>query len=117
MIRDEDVPAKARKIGAHMKERLEALGQRYELIGDIRGRGQLVGIELVRDRYTKEPATAEGKAITKHCFENGLIFSVRRNGSVLRFVPPATTTADQIDSAMDLLGKAIELAAPRSHHA
>ena len=117
VIRDEDVPAKARKIGAHMKERLEALGQRYELIGDIRGRGQLIGIELVRDRYTKEPATAEGKAIAKHCFENGLIFSVRREGSVLRFVPPATTTADQIDSAMDLLGKAIELTAPRGQHA
>ena len=116
VIRDEDVPAKARKIGAHMKERLEALGQRYELIGDIRGRGQLVGIELVRDRYTKEPATAEGKAIAKHCFENGLIFSVRRDGSVLRFVPPATTTPDQIDAAMDLLGKSIELAAPKGGH-
>ena len=111
MVRDENVPAKARKIGAHMRERLEALGQRYELIGDIRGRGQLMGVELVRDRYLKEPATSEGKAISKYCFENGLIFSVRREGSVLRFVPPSTTTPDQIDSAMDLLGKAIELAA------
>jgi 2,2-dialkylglycine decarboxylase (pyruvate) len=113
VIRDEDVPAKARKIGAHMKERLETLGQRYELIGDIRGRGQLIGIELVRDRYTKEPATTEGRAIAKHCFEHGLIFSVRRDGSVLRFVPPATTTEAQIDAAMDRLGKAIELAAPK----
>ena len=72
-----------------------------------------MGIELVRDRFTKEPATAEGKAIAKHCFENGLIFSVRRDGSVLRFVPPATTTADQIDAAMDLLGKAIEVNAAK----
>ena len=114
VIRDEDVPAKARKIGEQMRERLEALAQRYELIGDVRGRGQLMGIELVRDRYTKEPATAEGKAIARKCFEDGLIFSVRREGSVLRFVPPSTTTEDQIDLAMDRLGGAIEHAVPRS---
>jgi 2,2-dialkylglycine decarboxylase (pyruvate) len=115
VIRDEDVPAKARKIGAHMRERLEVLAQRYELIGDIRGRGQLMGIELVRDRYTKEPATAEGRSIAKRCFENGLIFSVRREGSVLRFVPPASTTEGQMDAAMDVLGKAVELAASGTH--
>jgi 4-aminobutyrate aminotransferase-like enzyme len=96
-----------------MKERLEVLAQRYELIGDIRGRGQLMGIELVRDRYTKEPATVEGKSIAKHCFENGLIFSVRREGSVLRFVPPASTTEGQMDAAMDVLGRAVELAVSR----
>jgi 2,2-dialkylglycine decarboxylase (pyruvate) len=113
VIRDEDVPAKARRIGVHLRERFEILQQRYEMIGDIRGRGQLTGIELVRDRHTKEPATEEGKKIGQYCFGRGLIFSVRRNGSVLRFVPPATTTADQIDAAMDILGDAIEEVAPR----
>jgi 2,2-dialkylglycine decarboxylase (pyruvate) len=108
VIEGEDVPAKARKIGAQMPERLEAHMQRYEMIGDVRGRGQLTGIELVRDRQSKEPATDEGRAIGRYCFEHGLIFSLRRNGSVLRFVPPATTTADQIDSAMDILGDALE---------
>ncbi len=110
VVRDEDVPAKARKIGAHMRERLEMFQQRYEIIGDIRGHGQLMGIELVRNRFTKEPATGEGKAIAKYCFEHGLIFSARRDGSVLRFVPPATTTEGQMDSAMDLLGQAMESA-------
>ena len=113
VIEHENVPEKARKIGEHMRARLEAFQQRYEMIGDVRGRGQLTGIELVRDRQSKEPATDEGKAIGKYCFDNGLIFSLRRNGSVLRFVPPATTTPDQIDSAMDLIGKAIEQAAPK----
>jgi 2,2-dialkylglycine decarboxylase (pyruvate) len=73
----------------------------------------LIGVELVRDRHSKEPATDEGRAIGKYCFDNGLIFSLRRNGSVLRLVPPATTTEGQIDSAMDLLGKAIESVAPK----
>lgn len=108
VVEGEDVPAKARRIGAQMRERLEALMQRYELIGDIRGRGQLIGVELVRSRSTKEPATDEGRAIGKLCFASGLIFSLRRDGSVLRFVPPATTTPGQIDQAMDVLGEALE---------
>lgn len=116
VIEQEDVPAKARVIGAQMKERLEALQQRYELIGDIRGHGQLKGVELVRDRHTKEPATEEGRRISRHCFEAGLIFSVRRNGSVLRFVPPATTTPDQIDRAIDILAGALEAVSFSRHH-
>jgi len=113
VIEKENVPEKARKIGAHMRLRLEAFQQRYEMIGDVRGRGQLTGIELVRDRQTKEPATDEGKAVGKFCFQQGLIFSLRRDGSVLRFVPPSTTTDDQIDAAMDLVGKALETVAPK----
>jgi 2,2-dialkylglycine decarboxylase (pyruvate) len=113
IIEKENVPEKARKIGAHMRLRLEAFQQRYEMIGDVRGRGQLTGIELVRDRQTKEPATDEGKAVGKFCFQQGLIFSLRRDGSVLRFVPPSTTTDDQIDVAMDLVGKALETVAPK----
>ncbi len=109
VIEQEDIPAKARRIGAQMHERLTALQQRYDIIGDVRGRGQLMGIELVRDRQSKVPATDEGRRIGRLCFENGLIFSLRRNGSVLRFVPPATTTEAQIDHAMDLLGRVLEV--------
>jgi 2,2-dialkylglycine decarboxylase (pyruvate) len=109
VIEEEDVPAKARAIGAAMRKRLDALQQRYELIGDVRGRGQLTGVELVRDRQTKEPASEVGRRIHKMCFEAGLIFSLRRNGSVLRFVPPATTRPDQIDRAMEILESAIEV--------
>jgi 2,2-dialkylglycine decarboxylase (pyruvate) len=108
VIEQEDVPAKARRIGTHMRERLGALQQRYELVGDVRGQGQITGIELVRDRQSKQPATDEGREIGRLCFERGLIFSLRRSGSVLRFVPPATTTEGQIDQAMDLLAEALE---------
>src|SRR5216684_1177979 len=118
VVEQEDVPARARAIGTQMHDRLEAFRQRYELIGDVRGRGQLTGVELVRDRHAKAPATDEGRRIGKLCFEQGLIFSLRRNGSVLRFVPPATTTPDQIDRAMDILGGALEtVSASRDRHA
>jgi len=113
VIQQEDVPAKARRIGTLLRERFEELQQRYEMIGQIRGRGQLIGIELVRNRHTKEPATDEGRAIGQYCFAHGLIFSIRRNGSVLRFVLPASTTAGQIDAAADILKDAIEANAAR----
>jgi 2,2-dialkylglycine decarboxylase (pyruvate) len=108
VIVEEDVPAKARAIGARIREHLDAMRQCYDIIGDIRGRGQLTGIELVRDRESKEPATEEGRAIGQACFDAGLIFSLRRQGSVLRLVPPATTTPGQIDAAMEILRRAIE---------
>ena len=107
VLEREDLPAKARQLGGYLKLKLNELSERFEIIGDVRGRGLLQGIELVRDRHSKEPATTEGKAITEQCLEDGLIFSVRREGSVLRFVPPASTTEDQIDRAVDILEQAI----------
>ncbi len=97
----------ARRLSARLKSKLQALGERFEIIGDVRGRGLLLGIELVRDRETKEPATTEGRAIAQRCLEHGLIFSLRREGSVLRFVPPASTTDDQIEEAAAILEEAI----------
>ena len=97
----------ARRLGGRLKSKLQGLAERFEKVGDVRGRGLLLGIELVRDRDTKEPATTEGRAIAQRCLENGLIFSLRREGSVLRFVPPASTTEEQIDEAAAILEGAI----------
>jgi len=99
------------RIGAYWREHLERLAQKHEIIGDIRGRGLLQGIELVTDRLTKEPAYEQGKAIGRWCLENGLILSVRRKGSVFRFVPPFTTTEAQLDQAAEILDQAITRAA------
>ncbi len=101
----------AQRIGAYWREHLGRLAQRHEIIGDIRGRGLLQGIELVRDRTTREPALEEGRQIGRDCLENGLILSVRRNGSVFRFVPPFTTTESQMDQAADILDHALGQAA------
>ncbi|MDE2745475.1 MAG: aspartate aminotransferase family protein [Chloroflexota bacterium] len=108
VLEEQDLAAHARYLGGYLKSKLHELAERFEIIGDIRGRGLLQGIELVRDRQTREPATTEGKAITERCLQDGLIFSVRRDGSVLRFVPPASTTEDQIDRALDILSNALE---------
>ncbi len=96
----------AKNIGAYWRSHLEELARRHSMIGDIRGRGLVQGIELVEDRVTKEPAYRAGQEIGRICLENGLILSVRRRGSVFRFVPPFTTTEDQMDLAADILDHA-----------
>jgi 2,2-dialkylglycine decarboxylase (pyruvate) len=108
IVLSEDVPAKARALGTHLRARLAELMERHDLIGDIRGSGLLIGIELVRDRDTKEPALVEGLEIERLCLEDGLIFSTRRGGAVLRFAPPATTTTSQLDQAMEILERALD---------
>ena len=108
VVEQDRVPEKARKLGGYLKAKLQGLADRFELIGDVRGRGLLQGIELVHSRETKEPATDAGPRIAAHALREGLIFSVRREGSVLRFVPPATTTEAQIDHAMEILADALE---------
>ncbi len=108
VVEQDRVPEKARKLGAQLKSKLLALAERFEIIGDVRGRGLLQGIELVRSRETKEPATEAGPQIAARALREGLIFSVRREGSVLRFVPPATTTEAQLDHAIDILTDALE---------
>ena len=107
-LEQEDLAGKARRLGGYLKAKLQTLAERFELIGDVRGRGLLLGVELVRDRRSKEPATTEGRAITQRCLENGLIFSLRREGSVIRLVPPASTTEAQIDEAAAILEEALE---------
>ena len=107
-ILEEDVPARAAAIGTYWQARMRDLQQRYELIGDVRGRGCLQGIELVRDRATKEPAAEEANEIFCLCIEQGLLFSVRgAHGNVVRFVPPVTTSESQIDQATDILESAM----------
>ena len=110
IIMEEILVDVSNRIGTYWREHLERLSQKHEIIGDIRGRGLLQGIELVTDRQTREPAYEQGRAIGRWCQENGLILSVRRKGSVFRFVPPFTTTETQIDQAAEILDQAISRA-------
>jgi 2,2-dialkylglycine decarboxylase (pyruvate) len=91
-------------IGARWQDNMRVLQQRYEMIGDIRGRGLLQGIELVRDRGTKEPAIELAANTYRRCLADGLMFSVRgKHKNVLRFVPPFTTTDAELDHATEIL--------------
>jgi 2,2-dialkylglycine decarboxylase (pyruvate) len=107
VITGEDLPARARELGAYWRGHLDVLASKHEVIGDVRGRGLLQGIELVRDRIGREPDLALGRAVARHCLEAGLLLSVRRNGCVLRFVPPFCSTPAEMDRAAEILDSAI----------
>ena len=107
IIVKENLTQKAQDLGGYWKSHLKKLQQDHEIVGDVRGRGLIQGIELVKDRRSKEPAFPEGREIASRCLEDGLIFSVRRGGSVLRFVPPFTTSTQQMDTAAEIVDRAI----------
>ncbi len=107
-IVENDLPKRALEIGEHWQSNVRALEQRYDIIGDVRGRGLMQGIELVRDRYSKEPATEIAAEVYRYSLKHGLMFSVRgKFKNVLRFVPPFTTTGAQLDQASNILESAV----------
>ncbi len=110
VIQDEQLAEKATEIGSYWHGHLEELASSHEVIGDVRGRGLLHGIELVKDRESKEPAFEVGQQLERECVDSGLFFSMRRGGSVIRFVPPWTTTRAQFDAAADILDRGLRKA-------
>ena len=110
-IEREDLIPRAVEMGAYLRTGLETLQQRYEAIGDVRGDGLLLGVELVEDRETRKPHHALGAVTTARCFELGLSMNIRRRperGSVWRIAPPLTVTADEIDRGLDILDRALK---------
>jgi len=86
------------------------LQQKYEVIGDVRCRGLLLGVELVEDREGRVPHHKLGAMTTERCLELGLSMNIRRRperGSVWRIAPPLTVTTEEIDTAAGILDQAL----------
>ena len=110
VIAEEQLVARAGTMGAYLRGRLEDLQQKHEVIGDVRGLGLLLGVELVQDRAGRAPAHALGALTTQKCFEKGLSMNIRRRperGSVWRIAPPLTVSHDEIDRAVTILDEAL----------
>ena len=106
IVFEEDMPGKAAQIERWIKSAFRKMAKEFEWIGDIRGRGVLLGIELVADRQTKAPANAETQKIYDYALDKGLIFQirgVRELKNVIRLVPPMTSTRAEVDHAMSIL--------------
>jgi 2,2-dialkylglycine decarboxylase (pyruvate) len=119
IVIEEDMAGRAARIEQRIKAAFVEMARDFELIGDIRGRGVLIGIELVTDRERKTPANTEAKEIARLCQQNGLIFQLRGVGdllNVIRLVPPMTTSDAEIDRAMSIIRDAIA-AVSRRHRA
>jgi alanine-glyoxylate transaminase/(R)-3-amino-2-methylpropionate-pyruvate transaminase len=115
VIDAEGIQANALKVGNHLKGRLLDLQERQPLIGDVRGMGLMLGVELVRDRQSKEPATSETADVHELCKDRGLLVGKGGlYGNVLRIKPPMCLTVDDADFLVDCLDEVLGLVAARA---
>jgi 4-aminobutyrate aminotransferase-like enzyme len=101
VIRDENLIENARKVGAYLKQGLRGLKSRHSLIGDVRGTGLALGVELVRDRISLEPATQETARLLNLIRDEGvLVGSEGKYANILKIRPPIVLTVEQADIAI-----------------
>ena len=108
IMEKEKLVEKAKKDGEYLKERLDELKKKYPFIGDVRGRGMVYGIEFVKDRNTKEPASELAKEIVLKSVENGLMVGkLGLYGNVLRVAPPLVIERELIDKSVEIFDKVL----------
>ncbi len=109
VIEREGLQANCLKIGAQLKAGFSTLARKHTVIGDVRGLGLMLGVELVKDRSTKEPATAECAAVFEKCKDLGLLIGKGGLfGNTLRIKPPMCITAADADFLLHVVDQALE---------
>jgi 4-aminobutyrate aminotransferase-like enzyme len=107
---EEKLPQRAKEMGEYITAHLKKMQERYEIIGDVRGPGLMIGIELVKDRETKEPANVIANRIVEEAIEDGVIFGHSRfkgQGNVVKIKPPLVITREQADKVLEVFEKYI----------
>ncbi len=104
-IEEERLVERAAHLGAYWRSHLESLRTHHDFVADVRGRGLLQAIEFQHE--DGNPGYSLGPQVRDRCLASGLLFSMRRNGSVLRFTPPFSTTEEQMDRAAEMLDAAL----------
>jgi 4-aminobutyrate aminotransferase len=104
---EESLMANARDVGGYLMQRLNELKDKHTLIGDVRGLGLMVGVELVKNRETKEHASAERDAVVQACFRRGLLM-LGCGSSTLRFCPPLVVTREEVDTAVKIIDEVLQ---------
>ena len=107
IIEDEGLVENARRVGARALERLHDMKRKHAIIGDVRGRGLLIGIDLVTDRSEKRPANDIAEATMYGALDRGLSFKTTM-GNVITLTPPLTVSADEMDRALDIIEAALD---------
>jgi 4-aminobutyrate aminotransferase len=108
--------ANAAKVGEQMLERLHGWKHSHSLVGDVRGRGMMIGIELVKDKETREPATALRNRVETLAFERGLMI-LGCGETTIRLCPPLITTAEEATVALDILEEVLNQVETEHAHA
>lgn len=109
MMKNEDLPGRAAKIGKTIVQKMKELQEKYPVIGDVRGLGAMVGIELVKDSKTKEPDKELTGRLAKECFKRGLVMlTAGIYGNVIRVLCPLVIADDQLNEALAIIEDAFE---------
>lgn len=119
ILKTERLAERAAEMGAYLKQGLLELQKHYEAIGDVRGRGLLLGVELVKDRDRRIPDDRLGTQISDRCLELGLhiniVSGIPGMGGILRIAPPLNITRDEIDRGLSILEQALKDCLQRQH--
>ena len=105
-LEDDGLLENSERVGARALARMQELKEKHQIVGDVRGLGLLLGIELVRDRRTREPAVNEAERVMYDALSKGLSFKVTM-GSILTLTPPLTITQEEMDSALDIIDECL----------
>jgi 4-aminobutyrate aminotransferase / (S)-3-amino-2-methylpropionate transaminase / 5-aminovalerate transaminase len=104
IFEEEKLLEQAKSLGARVQSRLEAFQEEFELIGDVRGLGPMMAMELVTEREQKTPASHETRALIKYCFDSGLILlACGTYGNVIRLVMPLMISDAQLNQGLDII--------------
>ncbi len=111
VIIEEKLYERAAKLGEYFIKRLKELQDKYEIIGDVRGKGLMIGVELVKDRRSKEPAVKESILLKYEALKRGLILPAGQGWykNVIRILPPAVITIEQIDKSIEVIEQCLKL--------
>ncbi len=96
------------EVGAHMMKRMSDWPAKLKLVGDVRGRGLMIGVDIVKDKTTKEHGAAERDHIIEKAFEHGVLF-LGCGPSSIRLCPPLVVTKEEADVALDVLEECIQV--------
>jgi len=108
VIEKEGLLANSAEVGNHMLKRMAGWPAKHRIVGDVRGRGLMIGVDIVKDQKTKEYSPEKRDRIVEHAFERGILF-LGCGPSTVRIAPPLVVTKDEADVAMDVLEESIEI--------
>jgi len=111
VVEDEKLVDRARHLGEKLFDGLSRLKQRYECIGDVRGRGLLLGVEIVKDRKDRGPDHQLGARIAAEAFQRGLSMNIVKlpgMGGVFRIAPPLTISEEELEIGLKIIAQSIE---------
>ncbi len=106
IMKSERLMENVKRVGGNAKKRLLEMREKYEVVGDVRGMGLFLGMEIVKDKKSKARGEAEAKAIMDYCFHHGLLV-IMAGRNTLRVIPPLNITEEEMDEGLDILEEGV----------